>query len=74
MLARATVLVVPRAGVDSTKVLDAAPEAAFLDMGVLEISGTEVRARVGSGGPFRFLVPESVHSYIRANGLYEKTD
>ncbi len=72
VLARATVLVVPRAGVDSTEVVDVVPGCLFLDMGVLEVSGTEIRARAAAGEPYRYLVLEAVHDYIEANGLYRQ--
>lgn len=71
VLERATVLVVPRAGVDSRQVLDTIPDCSFLDMGILEVSGTEIRARARAGEPFRFLVTEAVHTYITAGGLYQ---
>jgi nicotinate-nucleotide adenylyltransferase len=36
----------------------------------LEISGTDVRARVASGRSIRYLVPDRVREYITAHGLY----
>lgn len=36
----------------------------------LAIWSTELRARVASGLPIRYLVPDSVHDYISAHGLY----
>lgn len=70
VLDRATVLVVPRPGTDSTAVADVLPDSIFLDMAVLEVSGTEIRAMARSGRPFRFLVTDEVHSYIIENNLY----
>jgi nicotinate-nucleotide adenylyltransferase len=70
VLERVTVLVVPRPGTDSTRVLEVVPEAVFVDMAVLEVSGTEIRRMAGSDEPYRFLVPEGVFWYIEANGLY----
>ena len=72
VLERSGVLVVPRAGVDSTAVLDVVPQAVFLDMAVLEVSGTELRAMAHRGEPFRFLVTEPVHEYIVEQALYTK--
>jgi nicotinate-nucleotide adenylyltransferase len=70
VLARATVLVLPRPGTDSTTVFEVLPDAVFLDMAVLEISGTDIRNLARDGQAFRFLVEGSVHSYIKSNGLY----
>lgn len=67
---RATVVVAPRPGTDSIKVAEVIPDAEFLDMAVLEVSGTEIRAMAADGSPFRFLVPWPVYEYIVANGLY----
>ena len=36
----------------------------------LAIWSTELRARMASGLPIRYLVPNSVHDYISAHGLY----
>jgi nicotinate-nucleotide adenylyltransferase len=70
VLQRARVLVAPRPGTDSTAVAVALPDASFLDMAVLEVSGTEIREMAAAGGPFRFLVTEPVHRYIEENRLY----
>ena len=73
ILDRATILVVPRPGTDSVEVISVVPEATFLDMSVLEISGTEIRAMAAHDEPFRFLVTGAVHSYIQNEGVYPKT-
>ena len=73
VLERAAVLVVPRPGVDSTAVVDVLPSASFLDMAVLEVSGTEIREMARNGQPFRFLVTSEVHAYINTNGLYAES-
>lgn len=44
ILDRVTILVVPRPGTDSTEVAATVPQAVFLDMAVLEVSGTDLRA------------------------------
>lgn len=70
VLDRATVLVVPRSGTDSTAVAEILPDSVFLDMAILEVSGSEIRAMARTGSPFRFLVGDVVHRYIVENNLY----
>jgi nicotinate-nucleotide adenylyltransferase len=41
---------------------------------VMELSGTEIRARCRAGRSIRHLVPPAVRTYIRDNGLYRATD
>ena len=70
VVARATIVVVPRPGTDSTAVALDLPQAVFLDMSVLEVSGTDIRAMAREGRPYRFLVAESVYRYIEDKRLY----
>ncbi len=70
---RVSLLVVPRPGTDAREVQTALPAAVFLDMAVLEISGTEIREMARIGEPFRFLVPAVVHDYIEGLGLYAES-
>lgn len=72
VLELATVVVAPRPGTDSTDVAALLPEAVFLDMAVLEVSGTEIREMARTGNPFRFLVTRAVHDYIDERALYTK--
>ncbi len=72
ILDRASILVVPRPGTDPRDVQSVLPDALFLDMAVLEVSGTEIREMVELGEPFRFLVAPAVFEYIEAHGLYAK--
>ena len=74
VLNRVTVLVVPRPGTDSTEVATTVPEAVFLDMAVLEVSGTDIRAMARTGRPFRFLVADPVYDYIQEHHLYAQGD
>lgn len=64
VLARAQLVVAPRPG--STIETD----AMSIDMGLMEVSGTEIRARARTGRPFRYLVTGSVYDYIVSNSLY----
>ncbi|MDO3723061.1 nicotinate-nucleotide adenylyltransferase [Marinobacter sp. chi1] len=41
-----------------------------LDLPLLDISATDIRARIGDGRSPRYLLPESVWREIRAQGLY----
>lgn len=41
---------------------------------VMEISGTEIRARRRAGRSIRYLVPEPVRAYIEDNDLYRETE
>jgi nicotinate-nucleotide adenylyltransferase len=47
-----------------------ANEVRFADAPLLEIAGTEVRARRRKGRSIRYFVPESVHAYIHEHDLY----
>lgn len=42
----------------------------MLDIPMVTVSSTEVRARVGAGKSFRYLVPQAVFDYIEKEGLY----
>lgn len=65
---RATMVIAPRMGVSQPAV----DGAVHIDMGLLAISGTDIRDRVLTGRPYRYLVTEPVYAYIRANALYAK--
>lgn len=45
----------------------------FIEVPALAISSTDIRARVAESRPIRYLVPESVASYIRKYGLYRES-
>lgn len=46
------------------------PNVSVMNVPALAISSTDVRGRVRSGRPIRYLVPEGVKSYIEKVGLY----
>jgi nicotinate-nucleotide adenylyltransferase len=47
-----------------------AARTVWVDMPRLDISGTELRARAAQGRSLRYLVPDAVEAYIRAQRLY----
>lgn len=42
----------------------------FLDIPILTISSTEIRARIASGRSFKYLIPKAVYEYIEEAQLY----
>ena len=42
----------------------------FAEAPLLEISGTEIRARLREGRSIRYLVPDAIRAYIEEHGLY----
>ena len=65
-------IVVPRPGWDgaSLKPTGAWPELHTVEIPRVDISSSEIRARVAAGRPIDLLVPAPVARYIRAEGLY----
>lgn len=51
----------------------AAGEVSLLEIPALAISSTDIRARVESGKPIDYLLPNSVIDYIHANHIYQGT-
>lgn len=62
---RVAVVVAPRPGSDVD-----VPGAILIEMGLLDVSGTDIRRRAAEGRPFRYLVTAPVHDFIVANDLY----
>lgn len=46
------------------------PGRTVVEVPSLDVSSTDVRGRVASGAPIRYLVPRRVADYIREHGLY----
>jgi nicotinate-nucleotide adenylyltransferase len=46
------------------------PRVEYMEIPALAISSSDIRARVASGRPIRYLLPEDVAEYIEKNGLY----
>jgi nicotinate-nucleotide adenylyltransferase len=67
---RATIAVLPRPGTEIGAVSDAIGPVTWLDMPLLDVSGTEIRRRAASGRPIRFLVTDPVWRYIEERHLY----
>ena len=42
----------------------------LVEMPGVDLSGTNIRARIDAGEPIRYLVPQSVHDYIEERALY----
>lgn len=67
----ARIVVVPRAGEETPNVEGAGGEPpVVVHIPALEISGSDIRARVARGASIRYLVPEAVRAYILERGLY----
>jgi len=70
VLRRARLAVMARPGVERAAVEAAAGEVHWLRAPLLDISGTQLRARRRAGLSIRFLVPDLVLDYIESAGLY----
>jgi nicotinate-nucleotide adenylyltransferase len=75
LLSLCSLAVAPRPG-DAPEAITAAAARwsdhpmALLDVPLLDVSSSEVRARVAQGRPIRYLVPHRVEQYILETGLY----
>jgi nicotinate-nucleotide adenylyltransferase len=76
VLSFATLAVAQRRGTSQTAVEEAlrglrgGERARFFDMPTVGLSSTEIRRRVRSGTPIKYLVPEAVSAYIDHHKLY----
>ena len=70
------IAVVSRPGFDplSIRRSPAWPELHPVEIPGVDVSSTEIRARVAGGRPIDFLVPTQVMRYIRAQGLYSRSE
>jgi nicotinate-nucleotide adenylyltransferase len=76
VLALARLAVAERSGVRRSRLarrlggLAGADRVVFFDMPRIDLSSSEIRARVAAGRPIRYLVPGAVAEAIRARGYY----
>ncbi|HEX6301756.1 MAG TPA: nicotinate-nucleotide adenylyltransferase [Acidimicrobiia bacterium] len=71
VLDRVALIEAPRPGI--TRGVGDRLGAIQLDMGLLEISSTEIRRRVANGEPYRYLVTDPVFEYVEATNLYAES-
>lgn len=75
----ATLVLVPRAVIDSGRVIAdaraALPTARIVELDAprLDVSSTDIRRRAAAGEPIRYLVPDGVRRIIERERLYEGT-
>lgn len=70
LLERVSIAVAERPGTNRDAVESAVGPVEWLDMPLLPVSGTKLRARVERGGSIRFMVRESVWRYLSEHGFY----
>ena len=75
LLALVRIAAALRPGVNESAVVAALPPAwaarvAFIPMTALDISASDLRARVASGRSIAYLVPRAVETFVREHGLY----
>ena len=66
----ARLVVYRRAGAGAASAGPFAHDARFADAGPLDVSSTDLRARLRAGRSVRYLVPDAVGAYASAHGLY----
>jgi len=74
LIAAAQFAVIPRNEIDRQDVRDVLGDRFFwIDVPLIDISSSDIRAHVSAGHSPRFLVPESVAAYIEARDLYRSS-
>jgi nicotinate-nucleotide adenylyltransferase len=77
LLGLTEIIAVTRPGWDLSRLAERLPAAAgrvhTLALPALDISSTDLRARVAAGAPVRYLVPDPVADYVAEHGLYRAT-
>jgi nicotinate-nucleotide adenylyltransferase len=74
VLALAEFIAATRPGYDLTRLAERLPGTSHrlhpMEIPMLAISSTEIRARVARGAPIQYLVPDGVVRYVASRGLY----
>jgi nicotinate-nucleotide adenylyltransferase len=70
ILALATLVVFPRTGYSSRLTVKGDASVILFESPVIDLSSTEIRARVRAGEPVRGLLPETVAEFVLDKGLY----
>jgi nicotinate-nucleotide adenylyltransferase len=74
VLALAEFIAATRPGYDLTRLAERLPGSSerlhLMEIPMLAISSTELRARVARGAPIQYLVPDGVVRYVAEHGLY----
>jgi len=71
LIAATRFAVIPRTGIELSQVSEVlGDQFRWVEMPVIDISSSDIRAHVAAGHDPRFLVPDSVAGYIGARGLY----
>ena len=72
VLKTSSVVVIDRPGVERSGIdNEFVKQVRFVQVPTIEISATDLRRRIREGKTIRYLVPESVRSYIEDNKLYQ---
>lgn len=71
VIGRADIAVAPRITTKPEIVTAAIGDVTWLDMPILEVSGTDIRERAAAGKAMRYLVREGVYDYLSDHHLYD---